>query len=802
VGSIANILLQVTGDSSEARRELADVARDLALFSREEAEAEVYVDTGDAIAELDELKAKLAAFDAKEVSAEVNLKIAKAQADLAVLQAELKEIDGENVTVDVDVKRGIVEKLGSLSKQIAQIGEDTEQAAQGGISAFISSIGEAWKGASIFGVSLTSIAVAAPFVIAAVVAIVGQLVAVVASAASAAGGVGALAVAFTSVLIPGIALAVGAIANFKEDAETAGTAAHALKANLGDVAEAFKNATAGGSNALFRGLSDGLKEIEPLVEHLGPAFTRLGEAGGDAIRLLADQFSSPAWQKFFTFTIDSLARLTPLFAESFGSFSKILANIATAAMPFLIAAFKDLADGLDVVAGKTSDIGGLRDVIGGMVHSLSAFGDLLGGLTDLTAAFVEAFAPFGDGIVESLAEGAHNLAEWLRSSEGLEEVKQFFETTGPLASELAKLVLNVALALIQIGEIAAPPLTAVVRILNSIFEAANKALDYVTDHAPEVGRVLAAVVAPITLLKDAFGPIKGAAETAFNAIKDLAADAARILAVPLDFALAAPRDVLGVIRDIWRAGKDIVSDVISFVLHAPRDVLGAIRDIWRVAKGIVNDAVSFVLHAPRDVLGVVRDIWRDAKGVISDAIEFVLRVPHDAAGAARALWGDVKGIISDGIDFVLGFASGIIDKARSIWDAVNDALPDITLDIHIPTPSVPHIDVPGLASGIRDLPIGGLHRVGEEGEELAFVPTGADMYNADETRRILRALAGGASRPASPAGAAAGAIPSRSGGGDNYYDLKVISPGTGSPDPDIALAKLNASLRARGGLPG
>lgn len=793
--SVANLLLQITGDSDGARRELEAVSRDLALFGRETAEAEVDIETAGAEAHLEELEVRLSEFAADDHSTEVNVLISKAQADLAVLRAELKRIDGEDVTVDVDVRRGVVEKIASLTGQIEKIGKVTEEAAQGGISSFVSSIGEAWKGASIFGVSLSTIAVAAPFVIAAVVAIVGQLVAVIASAASAAGGIVALGTAFGAALVPGIALAIGAIANFKDDAATAGTAAHALSGSLGVVADAFKNATAGGSNALFRGLSDGLKDIAPLIEHLGPAFTRLGEAGGDAIRGLASQFSSPAWSKFFTFTIDSLAKLTPLFAESFGAFANILKNIATAAMPFLIKAFEGLADGLDAVAGKTSDIEGLRGVIGGMVSSLRSWGELLGGLADLAAAFVEAFAPFGDSIVESLAEGAHNLADWLRSKDGLEEVQQFFETTGPLAAALAELVLKVSLALIQMAELIAPALTPVVRLFNNVLDAANAALSWIVDHVPGVLRVLTSVIAPITLLADAFGPIKGAAEDAFNAVKSLVGDVIDLLAEPIDFVFGAPREVLAIVRDIWQAAKGIVTDVIDFVLHAPRDVLGVIRDIWRSAKGVVNDVLNFVLHAPREVLGVVRDIWRTAKGVISDAIDFVLKVPHDAAGAARDLWGDVKGIISDGIDFVLGFASGIIDKARAIWDAVNDALPDITLDIHIPTPSVPHIDVPGLATGVRNLPMSGLHRVGEEGEELAFLPSGADVFNVGETQRILRALAGGVSVPVAAGGGGAVA-----GGGPvtNHYNVEVISPGTGSPDPEIAAAKWDATLRAKG----
>ena len=69
--SVANILLQVTGESDDAQRELEAVARRLALFGRETAEAEADLDTTPANEALDELKVRLAEFSADDHSAEV-----------------------------------------------------------------------------------------------------------------------------------------------------------------------------------------------------------------------------------------------------------------------------------------------------------------------------------------------------------------------------------------------------------------------------------------------------------------------------------------------------------------------------------------------------------------------------------------------------------------------------------------------------------------------------------------------------------------------------------------------------------
>lgn len=799
--SVANILLQITGDSSSAQRELEDVARDLALFGRETAEATAELETGEAEAALDDLKFRLDEFSAKDVSADVNVKIAKAQSDLAALQAELKRIDGEDVTVDIHTRKSLVSDIGSLVSQIDRLGQDTEGLNRGPLSTLASKLGSAWSEAEIFGVSLTRIATVGPAVVAVVVAIIGQLLAIVASAANAAAGVGALAVAFGATLIPGILLAIGAVAQFKAESGKAGTAAYALAGNLKDVWNAFKGATAGGSNAVFQGLSDALRELYPLVKSLRPAFTRLGEAGGDAFRLLGKQFSSPAWRKFFIFTTDSLAKLTPLFARSFGAFAAILRNIATVAMPFLIAGFRALAKGLEAIAGKTSDIHGLRSEIGGMMESLGSWGHLLGGIVKLVGAFVAAFAPIGDKIVSALGDGAENLAKWLSSSEGLRKVKQFFEDTGPLAAEVGKFVLNLALAFIQLGQLVAPVLTPLVHLLNQVLQAANAALSYINDHSSGVASALALILTPATVIVGAFGKLKGVAEDAFGVVKDVVSKAASIVATPLEFIFGAPREVLAEVRDIWKTGKDIVGAVIDFLLHAPRDVLGVIRDVWQTAKGIIRDAIDFVLKAPRDVLGTIRDIWRDAKGVITDVIDFVMKVPHDPAGAARELWGDVKGVITDAIAFVVRVPFDALGQARELWGKIKDALSgaiDLVVQIVPDLSGLPSkvIGALGFANGVEDLRDAMFAMVGERGPELAFLPQGTDIYTADETRKILKSLARGIGQP--PAAPAAASAPTRSGGGDNYYDVTIQAPSSGYADPEIALSLLDTKLRARG----
>lgn len=812
--SVANILLEVTGESAEARRELADVARDLALFGREEAEAVAYVETTEAQAALDDLKHELSRLSAEDYTAEVNLRIAKAMADAKALEAELERLDREDVEVDVDVKRGVIEQVGALSRLVAELGEETQAVSSGGLRNFIRSVLDADIGVGRWSTSLANILRIGPLVVAVIVALVGQLVAMVASLANAAAGVGVLGIAFGAALVPGILLAIGAVARFKEQSETAGTAAHALRESVGGLVDSFKSATAGGADAVFRGIGDAVRDLDPLIDSLGPAFTRLGKAGGDAFRMLGAQFSSPEWRKFFVFTTDSLAKLTPLFARSFGAFSEILRNIATAAMPFLIQGIRAIARGLEAIADKTSDIRGLRGSIGEMMDSLKAWGHLLGGIVDLAGAFVKAFAPIGDSIVASLGDGAHNLAEWLRSSEGLRKVKQFFEDTGPLAAEVAKLILNIGLALVQIGQFVAPALAPIVRGFNEIVGVLNKVLSWLNDHVSrgfrealgtiasfigglgKVGKAGEGLSVVLRLLAGLAGALGGALGNVGGAVADG-------FAAAVDAAQSAGSSILGTVRDIWSKAKGVFGVAIEFLFRAPRDVLGVVRDIWRAAKGIITDAIKFLFQAPRDVLGPVREVWRAAKGIVNDVIEFFLKVPHDAAGAARDLWQDVKGVVTDGIEFVLRLPGTIVAAARDLWNKVKAAVSGV---IDLVVQIVPDFDgLPGkvkdalgFAEGFENLRESMFALVGERGPELAFLPQGTDIYDAGETRNILKALARGT---AQPAGSGARPAAPSTGGGDNYYDVRIEAPSSGYADPDIAAALWNAKLRARGALP-
>jgi hypothetical protein len=141
--------------------------------------------------------------------------------------------------------------------------------------------------ARVAGVAVTSL-----------VSLGGAAAALASSFGQAVVGAGALGIALGSTLLPAVALGIGVFRRFKEQADQAGTAAHALKGAFGDFGQVFDRTLAQGSDAVMRGLAGGLRMLQPMVRSLQGEFTNFGRVVGDAFRTLGAEFASPAWQEF------------------------------------------------------------------------------------------------------------------------------------------------------------------------------------------------------------------------------------------------------------------------------------------------------------------------------------------------------------------------------------------------------------------------------------------------------------------------------------------------------------------------
>lgn len=825
--SVANLLLRITGDSDDARRDLEETAAELAAFGRQTAEAEAEVDTTAAKTALDLLQARLKEIDGTSVDAQANLDIAKAMIDAETLSRELAALDRDDVDIDVDVKRSVIQRITTLSRSVGELGDQTDET-RGRLGRLTGAFGDGDNSINRLTGRLRLLLRLFPALVSGAGAVAGSLGGLIASLGRAILGAGSLATAFGATLLPVIALGIGAISRFKDTVDKAGSAAHELARVAGRAGEAFADMTKHGADRIFEGMAAALRDLTPMLSRLAPDFTRLGGAIGQAFRTLGKEFSNPAWERFFSFITRSAADLTPLITQAFIPLARILRNIATASMPFLLEAFRDLGRFLRGVAEDTGNISKLRDAIRPLIESTRAWVDLLGGIGSLFAGIMKAAGPFGDELVRYLADGARELGNWLRSGPGMQRVAEYFADILPLAKELVDFVAKLVRVFLQLGQLLAPIFTPFLRGVNEVLDALSSLLEVLNGIPAPIrgvigtiaglvlgfGKIKAAgkiavgafnlVVGALRILGGAFGDVLGRIRTvvgnivsavrkAFNAAKDAVVNAAKaifervrtIFGNVLEAARRIWQNIRDAVRNAFTATRDAVVNILSSIFDRVRTVFGNIletaRRIWQNVRetiatifGNAREAVGNILSAMfTAVSNVLGNIFERFRTVLSNVLEFIRGLAEKFLAAGKALGEKVV----DGVVHALHTAGRAVkDAAQAIWDAVEGIITKpIDMVIHLKLPSLPDTAALGPAGG---------------GEPVKKLAAGAFS--------TLSALAGTATAPI--AFAATGPVRGGQAAGGNNYNLNVTTVGGGPPDPGAMLAKLSVLLQARGGV--
>lgn len=736
--SVASILLEIRGDSSDARKDLEDTARDLAAFGRETAEAGVQIETTEARNQLDELKARLSAFGSEDVTASANVTIAKALGELAALQLELDRIDGENVSVDVDVSRGVIERMtalgGVVEKLSADIGGDLTTAAEDG-EREMTSFGSALGGITQLGPEVTGALALVAAV--AIPALIGALFALAASAAAAVAGLGALAIAAGAALLPAIGLGIEAISRFKAQADTAGTAAHALKDAFSGVGPALSRALGPAADAVFRGLAATIKGIAPLIGQLRPAFTAFGQAVGKAFKAVGDQFKDPIWGLFFLQLLQAATQIAPLMASAFSSVANIFRNIASAALPSLISGLKSVSGALGGLSGSSVGIN-----LGPVVSQLNSWLALIGQVGRAFLGMLKGAAGPGQQLVDWLTKGAKSLADWANSAKGQQEIKQFFVSTIPLVEQIVTLVAKLIVFFLNLSETAAPALAGIVGALSTMI---------------------------------------GVASSVVGALR------------PIVAALVSVGSTVGVFA--------VVSAAIGLIGTALRAIPGIASSVWGRIKAIFSGGVHISVSISNAVVGVAKGIWGTVKGIFSGGVHIAVSIANAVVSAARTIFQTVKGIFAQGVRIAVSIASSVVSTAQSIFNHIKDIFSEvITLHISVPTPSLPHI--PGLAVGAREFAGGvalvgenGPEIVNLPGGSDVFTAPDTRRILEKMASGVRSALIPNIA--VSAPGAAAITAPAITGGGTNNH-ITVVAPPGESPDVESFVAQLDAKLRLGG----
>lgn len=436
MATVSEILLRVTGDISSAETDLAKLQAELEAFNRANADAEVSLDSAAFKAELEKVKAELIALDRKDVN------------------------------IDVDVTRGIDDKLNSVSEAARRM------------------FGR-------FGAGLSIITKAGPIIS----GFGGILVALASSLASAALSTGALAISFGATLVPAGILAAGVIRDFKNHSGDAGTAANDLKKAAQDLGRTFDQALRPAADKVLSGLAKALPEIGGMIKTLAPDFSHLGGAVSDAIQRFTGFITSRQSVDFLSKATNTLADIVRgPGTDAFISFSKVLMNIADAALPVLRKAFGDLAGSMQHLAHSTGDIDALREHIRNGYNDLKqwiAVGNQVG---RIIAGIFKAALPDGRSLVETLRKGAQTLADWINSASGQNAIQQFLAKVIPPAERFLELGGKILVAFLKWSEFTAPIMGPIFVALGKIVDGLSSLLDALDGLPGPIHTVVAALL--------------------------------------------------------------------------------------------------------------------------------------------------------------------------------------------------------------------------------------------------------------------------------------------------------------------
>lgn len=670
--SVANILLRITGDSSDARRELELVAQQVQQFDSEEATATADVDTVQGERKLRDLFTDLARMAREKVVAKVDADTSDAVTGMRAVDARADILDAKHVDVEVDVDTdranrgltGFLSRLGGLIRFAGRANTELGQLSQAGFGAvtggagqasgamenFSGSVGTGGIAMRIAGVAAAGLAaVLGPVLVAAVGSAVVAIAALVASLTLAAGALGVLAVGFASLLAPAVLLGVAAVERFKRTADIAGTAANELKLAFQDFLGVFRQAVAPGVGLVFEGIAASLRTLAPVVRELGPAFTRFGRAVGEAIRTLAREFARPVWVEFFKTLFGSATEVLPAVTRLFIAFARILRNMATAALPLVAAGLERISDALHAFGRGAGSVQGFDRFLAGAVPHLRAWWDLIVAIADVFLGFLRAAAPAGLELTKWLTDGARALADWVNSAEGQEEIKQFFKDTLPLVKETVELFARLALLAITAFQAIAPALQAVISQMNFWLGLLQKLINAWNGLSAN----LRSILFPLNGLAAAFGYLATAVGTVIPAVKGLASAIVEGLSGAVSGAAGViERVVSGIISGI-RGG-------VGGARHAAAAVMTGVRDGLASVAGVVRETVSSILTR---VVEIVRSFVERARAA-GTAVFTAVR--NGIASVAQAIREAASSILTRVIEIVRSF----IDNARAAGVAV------------------------------------------------------------------------------------------------------------------------------------
>jgi hypothetical protein len=700
-----------------------------------EGTATLKADSTQVTKEIGQVEQKLRRLDRMEADVGVDMDTSKFEKERAKLEARLMALRKEKVSIEVDLDRN---NLNLVNRGLATLYQRMQRI--GRISPWndIRRLGDALHNAritlgplslSLRGLIVTLLALA-PLVSAAAGAVGGLSAALGQALIGSVGLAGAAVMGFGAIL-GGV---IGAIVVHRKQFKQFGD-------DVKDLGAEFKRQTripTSFFDAIREGIATARADMPILTRATNTALNTIGERFTGFFRSLRSGTIQGALKDLFGNTnealgpllrgLNSLARAAILIGTSFSRH-----------LPETARNFRDWAMGVEDAARNTDK---LNDTVDDLWESTKAVGRVFGQAARLVANFFTAGGPAGRKMADEIADLLRDWADFLGSKKGQKDVTNFlndaWETTKKFAALLEQvvgLIENLATAGKPIVDWLLDAGTWALRIVNRLADATGAGEGLVTGLAGLIilkraigwATTLMAILGGGTILKafkglarfslekilfgtggaaalsgkirsalslafrGAFSGLGGALAGAFAGFKVSEMLGLGGLKDSLDAAGRTFSDLGRAAENVWNRIKQQFSTKLSIAVSVGRGVIGAARSVWNTVKRTLSRAIDFVFSLPNPI-GLARTIWNRVKNLVSSAIGFVFSLPNPI-GAARSLWNRVKGVITDGIQFAINLpgVGGLVSIAQSIWDAVNSALPDITLNISIPKPSLPSL---------------------------------------------------------------------------------------------------------------
>lgn len=379
---------------------------------------------------------------------------------------------------------------------------------------------------------------------------------------------------------------------------------------LRQVKKDFTDTFGPATDAIITGIGGGILIISKRVRGLKRQFTTLGETIAGSIVAAADQLTSDQMLANFKAFIEGATILVPPFTQILVSLFTILANIANAALPFLVVMVNRVAGAFSGWADSSSDISRIRDIIAVLVQHFLAWWNVFKVFGALFLEFFRQAAPFGLQIANAIAKAAQGMLDWMKSEKGRAEIKQFLETAVPFAGKLATAIGKIVLFLVRVGEIAAPILGPLITLFGTLLDINTKLLHVVGQISKVIGDVA-------QFFADIVNDILGT----------LASFIDNFVQIGVDW-------VAGIIKGIGKEAKKLLDKAAGI----GKDVLHALSHPWeigspsRVTEGYAKNLVE----------GLIKGM-EGAAGKLSTAVDMHLVAPVLDTGSLMAPAGKAAG---------------------------------------------------------------------------------------------------------------------------------------------------------------